>query len=201
MQDKEMKEEILDENIKVANEELSQEESSGEDKKDCSCNCDCKHEEEEVVVEENEIEKIKAELEDWKQSYMRKQADFQNFSKRKEKELEELRKFSSEKIITKFLGSLDNLERAVEASSVTKDFDGLVKGVEMIIRNLQDIMGTEGVEEIKTIGKYDPQYHHAVSVEDNPDFEEDEIVRVLQKGYSMKGKVIRPAMVIVAKKG
>lgn len=201
MQDNEMKEEILDENIKVANEEVNQEESSGEDKKDCSCNCDCKHEEEEVVVEENEIEKIKAELEDWKQSYMRKQADFQNFSKRKEKELEELRKFSSEKIITKFLGSLDNLERAVEASSVTKDFDGLVKGVEMIIRNLQDIMGTEGVEEIKTAGKYDPQYHHAVSVEDNPDFEEDEIVRVLQKGYSMKGKVIRPAMVIVAKKG
>lgn len=191
MQDNEIREEILEEkidnnaNVEIPEVEEIKEEVSNEIPK--SENTD------------NEIEKLKAELEDWKQSYMRKQADFQNFSKRKEKELEELRKFSSEKIITKFLGSLDNLERAVEASSSTKDFDSLVKGVEMIIRNLQDIVSSEGVEEIKSVGEYDPQYHHAVSVEDNPDFKENEIVRVLQKGYTMKGKVIRPAMVSVKK--
>lgn len=191
MQDNEIREEILEEkiddnaNVEIPEVEEIKEEVSNEIPK--SENTD------------NEIEKLKAELEDWKQSYMRKQADFQNFSKRKEKELEELRKFSSEKIITKFLGSLDNLERAVEASSSTKDFDSLVKGVEMIIRNLQDIVSSEGVEEIKSVGEYDPQYHHAVSVEDNPDFKENEIVRVLQKGYTMKGKVIRPAMVTVKK--
>ncbi|MCI5724672.1 nucleotide exchange factor GrpE [Fusobacterium sp.] len=191
MQDNEIREEILEEkiddnaNVEIPEVEEIKEEVSNEIPK--SENTD------------NEIEKLKAELEDWKQSYMRKQADFQNFSKRKEKELEELRKFSSEKIITKFLGSLDNLERAVEASSSTKDFDSLVKGVEMIIRNLQDIISSEGVEEIKSVGEYDPQYHHAVSVEDNPDFKENEIVRVLQKGYTMKGKVIRPAMVSVKK--
>ena len=191
MQDNEIREEILEEkiddnaNVEIPEVEEIKEEVSNEIPK--SENTD------------NEIEKLKAELEDWKQSYMRKQADFQNFSKRKEKELEELRKFSSEKIITKFLGSLDNLERAVEASSSTKDFDSLVKGVEMIIRNLQDIISSEGVEEIKSVGEYDPQYHHAVSVEDNPDFKENEIVRVLQKGYTMKGKVIRPAMVTVKK--
>ena len=94
---------------------------------------------------------------------------------------------------------MDNLERAVEASSETKDFDGLVKGVEMIIRGLKDIMTSEGVEEIKAEGKYDPQYHHAVSVENDENFKEDEIIRVLQKGYIMKGKVIRPTMVTVKK--
>lgn len=130
---------------------------------------------------------------------MRKQADFQNFSKRKEKELEELRKYSSEKIITKFLGSLDNLERAIEASSETKDFDGLVKGVEMIAKNLKEIISSEGVEEIKAEGIYDPQFHHAVGVEEMEDKKENEIVKVLQKGYQMKGKVIRPSMVTVAK--
>lgn len=196
MQDNEIKEEILEEKIEEQKDNIPEAE---EVKLQEDCGCEEKNEEENEKIIKDDVEKLKAELEDWKQSYMRKQADFQNFSKRKEKELEELRKFSSEKIITKFLGSLDNLERAVEASSSTKDFDSLVKGVEMIIRNLQDIISSEGVEEIKSVGEYDPQYHHAVSVEDNPDFKENEIVRVLQKGYTMKGKVIRPAMVTVKK--
>ena len=147
-----------------------------------------------------EIEKLKLEIEGLKNDYLRKQADFQNFTKRKEKEVEELKKFSSEKIITQFLGSLDNLERAIESSAESKDFDSLLKGIEMIIKSLKDIMSAEGVEEIKAEGAFDPVYHHAVGVEASEDKKEDEIVKVLQKGYMMKGKVIRPAMVIVCKK-
>ena len=147
-----------------------------------------------------ELEKLKAEVEEWKNSFLRKQAEFQNFTKRKEKEVEELKKFSSEKIITQFLGSLDNLERAIESSAESKDFDSLLKGIEMIIKSLKDIMSAEGVEEIKAEGAFDPVYHHAVGVEASEDKKEDEIVKVLQKGYMMKGKVIRPAMVIVCKK-
>ncbi len=193
-----------------------------EEEKDCNCDCgdDCSCKE--VLKEENEnttekveevqeekeqenevfenIEKIKEELEDWKQSYLRKQADFQNFTKRKEKEIEELRKYSSEQIITKFLGAYDNLERAIDAAAETKDFDGLLKGVEMIAGNLKDIMTSEGVEEVKSEGECDPVYHHAVSIENSEEHKENEIVRVLQKGYTMKGKVIRPAMVTVCKK-
>ena len=99
---------------------------------------------------------------------------FQNFTKRKEKEVEELKKFSSEKIITQFLGSLDNLERAIESSLESKDFDSLLKGIEMIVRNLKDIMSAEGVEEIKAEGAFDPVYHHAVGVEASEDKKEDE---------------------------
>ncbi len=104
------------------------------------------------------------------------------------------------KIITQLLGSLDNFERAIEASNESKDFDSLLQGVEMIVRNLKDIMTGEGVEEISTEGAFNPEYHHAVGVEACEDKKEDEIVKVLQKGYTMKGKVIRPAMVTVCKK-
>lgn len=133
-------------------------------------------------------------------SLFKKSSWLSKFYKKERKEIDELRKFSSEKIITKFLGSLDNLERAMEASTESKDFDSLLKGIEMITRSLKDIINSEGVEEIKAEGIYDPVYHHAVSIENTDEYKEDEIVRVLQKGYIMKGKVIRPAMVTVCKK-
>lgn len=203
MKDKEIKEEVLKEEV---NKEVTE-------KKKCECEegKDEAHEHEHKHEghtccgkhghkHEEEIEKLKAEIEKLKNDYLRKQAEFQNFTKRKEKEVEELKKFSSEKIITQFLGSFDNFERAIEASAESKDFDSLLQGVEMISRNLKDIMSAEGVEEISTEGVFNPEYHHAVGVEASEDKNEDEIVKVLQKGYMMKGKVIRPAMVTVCKK-
>ena len=199
MEDKDIKEEVLkEETNKETNEEIKNEEVKDDthEHKHGGHTCCGKHGHKH---NDEEIGKLKAEIEEWKNGYLRKQADFQNFTKRKEKEVEELKKFSSEKIITQFLGSLDNLERAIESSIESKDFDSLLKGVEMIVKNLKDIMSAEGVEEIKTEGAFDPVYHHAVGVEASEDFKEDEIVKVLQKGYMMKGKVIRPAMVIVCK--
>ncbi len=202
----------LNEELETEKQEEKIETSEKEKQEDCNCesdcgeNCACKGKEEEETeeklekVEEESIEKIKEELQDWKESYLRKQADFQNFTKRKEKEMEELRKYSSEKIITKFLESFDNLQRAVEAAGESKDFDGLLKGVEMIVGSLKDILTSEGVKEIETNGKCDPLYHYAVSVENSEEHKDNEIIRVLQKGYIMKGKVIRPAMVTVCKK-
>lgn len=188
-QDKDIKDEVLEEDI---NKEEAHEHEHEHGGHTCCGKHGHKHEE--------ETKKLKAEIETLKNDYLRKQAEFQNFTKRKEKEVEELKKFSSEKIITQFLGSLDNFERAIESSIESKDFDSLLKGVEMIVRNLKDIMTSEGVEEISTEGAFNPEYHHAVGVEACEDKNEDEIVKVLQKGYTMKGKVIRPAMVIVCKK-
>ncbi|MEX6477061.1 nucleotide exchange factor GrpE [Fusobacterium animalis] len=192
-----IKEEVLkeEENKEVTEEQKNEEvKEEAHEHKDGEHACCGKHNHKE------ELEKLKAEVEEWKNSFLRKQAEFQNFTKRKEKEVEELKKFSSEKIITQFLGSLDNLERAIESSAESKDFDSLLKGIEMTIKSLKDIMSAEGVEEIKAEGAFDPVYHHAVGVEASEDKKEDEIVKVLQKGYMMKGKVIRPAMVIVCKK-
>ena len=196
MQDKDIKDEVLEEDINK--EEVKEEAHEHEhEHKHGGHTCCGKHGHKH---NDEEIGKLKAEIEEWKNEYLRKQADFQNFTKRKMNEVEELKKFASEKIITQLLGSLDNFERAIEASNESKDFDSLLQGVEMIVRNLKDIMTGEGVEEISAEGAFNPEYHHAVGVEACEDKNEDEIVKVLQKGYTMKGKVIRPAMVTVCKK-
>ena len=163
----------------------------------------------EAEIELSETDKIKAENENLKKEseelkadYLRKNAEFQNFRKRQERELEELRKYASEKIMVKLLDNVDNLERAILASSETKDFDSLIKGDEMTLSQMKGIMSSEGVEEIESEGKiYDPHAHHAVMVEDSPNHENDQIIQVFQKAYKMKDKIIRPAMVKVCKKG
>lgn len=158
---------------------------------------------EETKVENcaEEVNKLKAEVEDWKNSYLRKQAEFQNFTKRKEKEFEELKAFASEKVIIKLLDIVDNLERAIAASSETKDFDSLVKGVELTLSQMKSTIVSEGVEAIITEkAMFDPHLHMAVAVEDSADHSNDEVIAEFQKGYKMKGKVIRPSMVKVCKK-
>ncbi|MGB6127177.1 MAG: nucleotide exchange factor GrpE [Psychrilyobacter sp.] len=158
-------------------------------------------EKEKEETSEEKIVKIEAELEDWKGAYARKNAEFQNFTKRKQNELEEFRKYASEKVILKVLEAVDNLERGVTASVETKDFDSLVKGVEMTLSQMHGIMNTEGVEPIEAIGKeYDPYLHQAVMTENCEEIDNDHIVMELQRGYKMKDRVIRPSMVKVCKK-
>ncbi|MDP0488956.1 MAG: nucleotide exchange factor GrpE [Fusobacterium sp. JB021] len=186
----EVKEEILNEE-----ETLKKEENKEENKKENKTSVDT-----ESSFEE-EIGKLKAEVEDWKGSYMRKQADFQNFTKRKEKEMDELRKFASEKIIVKLLDGIDNLSRAVETSKQTSDFESLSKGVEMTLNQFKEVLKAEGVEAIETENQeFDPQKHMAVMVEENEEVENNHIIMELQKGYVLKGKVVRPSMVKVCKK-
>ncbi len=150
---------------------------------------------------EDKINKIEEEVEEWKNAYLRQQAEFQNFTKRKERELDELRKYAAEKIVVKVLDAVDNLERAIAASSESKDFDSLVKGVEMTLGQMHGILNAEGVEAIESVGmEYDPHQHHAVMTESCEDMEDNHVLMELQKGYKMKGKIIRPAMVKVCKK-
>ena len=159
----------------------------------------------EEVKEENPCEviaKLEADLEEWKSSYTRKLAEFQNFTKRKENEVAEMKKYASEGIITKLLDNIDNLERAEQASAETKNFDALVEGVNMILRNLRNLLTEEGVEELEAAEgvKFNPYEHLAMMTENVENLDNDVIVKVFQKGYKLKGKVIRPAMVTVNKK-
>ena len=181
MTDKEIKEEIVEE---ITNDTETKNEDTAS-----------------TASQENEIETLKREVEDWKNSYLRKQAEFQNFTKRKEKEFDDLRAFASEKVVVKVLDIIDNLERAIAASSETKDFDSLVKGVELTLSQMKSTVASEGVEAIETEkAMFDPLLHMAVAVEDSADYANDEIIAEFQKGYKMKGKVIRPSMVKVCKK-
>ena len=150
---------------------------------------------------EDKIKKLKAELQEWKNSYTRKLAEFQNFTKRKENEVAEMRKYASEEIVVKLLDNIDNLERAVDASKESQNFDSLVEGVNMILNNLKHLLTEEGVEEIEAAGKeYNPYEHKAMITENKEELDDNVVVQVFQKGYKMKGKVVRPAMVTVNKK-
>ena len=100
------------------------------------------------------------------------------------------------------LDNIDNLERAEQASAETKNFDALVEGVNMILRNLRNLLTEEGVEELEAAEgvKFNPYEHQAMMTENVENLDNDVIVKVFQKGYKLKGKVIRPAMVTVNKK-
>ena len=150
---------------------------------------------------EDKIKKLEAELQEWKNSYTRKLAEFQNFTKRKENEVAEMRKYASEEIVVKLLDNIDNLERAVDASKESQNFDSLIEGVNMILNNLKNLLTEEGVEEIEAAGKeYNPYEHKAMITENKEELDDNVVVQVFQKGYKMKGKVVRPAMVTVNKK-
>jgi len=129
------------------------------------------------------------------------QADFENYQKRVKREQEELVKRGNEQLIVKLLGVVDDLERAIEASKSSSDKEVLVSGVEMVLKQLQATLAEEGLSQIEAVGKpLDPELHEAIATVETDQYPENIIVRVLRKGYSLNGKVIRPSMVEVAKK-
>lgn len=156
---------------------------------------------EEVKNEEiSELDKLKLELEDYKKAYSLKLAEFQNFSKRKEKELKDFKEYASQGIILKMLDNLDNLERAITASNENKNYDALVEGLNMSVNNLYEVLKNEGVTEIEAMGQiYNPYEHHALTTMSDETKENNTVIMVYQKGYKLKSRVIRPAMVVINK--
>ena len=132
---------------------------------------------------------------------VRLQADFENFKKRSQKEKTEMYQFASENFATKLLPVMDNLERAEAAlSDASEEVKGYVDGLEMVFKQLKDVLKEEGREEIVCEGPFDPNLHHGVAVGQDDEKDDQEIIDVFQKGYKFKGKVIRPAMVKVCSK-
>lgn len=132
---------------------------------------------------------------------VRLQADFENFKKRSQKEKTEMYQFASENFATKLLPVMDNLERAEAAlSDASEEAKGYIDGLEMVFKQLKDVLKEEGLEEIVCEGPFDPNLHHGVAVGQDDEKDDQEIIDVFQKGYKFKGKVIRPAMVKVCSK-
>ena len=196
-----MAEKEFDEKVELENENIETENQQNETDNETKETVDENVENKEETCEEK-IAKLELEVQEWKNSYTRKLAEFQNFTKRKETEVSEMKKYASEGIIVKLLENIDNLERAENASAETKNFDALVEGVNMILRNLKYMLSEEGVEEIEAGEgvQFNPYEHQAMMTEEKDDLDNDVIVQVFQKGYKLKGRVIRPAMVTVNKK-
>lgn len=161
--------------------------------------------EEEVVEEktaeellQEKIEKLEEEVKASEDKYLRLYAEFENFKRRKNQEIETNNIYKSQKVITEILPSLDNLERALQVESDNEEIKSLLKGVEMVYEGLLNVLKSEGVELIETENaQFDPNYHHAVMQDEDSEKESGAILDTFQKGYKLKDRVIRPAMVKV----
>lgn len=126
----------------------------------------------------------------------RLQADFENFRRRTRQEKDELSNMVTQDIIKDLLPMIDNFERAIAAEAT--DTASFQQGIEMIYKQLMEILAGKGMEVINTAdAKFDPNFHQAVMRVQNPELEDDTIAMELQKGYMVKGKVVRPSMVQV----
>lgn len=141
-------------------------------------------------------EKYEAELAEKENRYLRLQADFENFRRRTRQEKEELAAVVTQNLLKDLLPFLDNFERALAAGG--NDEGGLRAGVEMMYKQLVEALKKEGLEYIETKDKpFDPNFHQAVMRVEDSEKEDGTIVAELQKGYMVKGRVIRPSMVQV----
>ena len=153
---------------------------------------------EETTVEQSEDNNAQL-IEELQAKVLRVQADYDNFRRRTVKEKEELAKYASMKLIEQLLPTVDNFDRALEASAATKDYDSFAKGVDMIFRSLLQVLENEGLKVMEPVGQpFNPEYHQAVMTVESDEYEEGVVVEQLQKGYVLKDKVIRPAMVKVS---
>ncbi len=134
--------------------------------------------------------------------YLRSEAEIENIKKRNRKDKEEWVKYANETLIKEILPVMDNLEMAISHSQQDNSIQALKEGVELTLKGLRDVLGKSGLEEVKAEGQtFDPNYHHAVSEQADENVEPGIILQELQKGYMLKKRLIRPAMVIVSKGG
>ena len=131
------------------------------------------------------------------ESYLRLAADFDNYRKRVAREQVELTRRANERLLNELLPVLDDLERALEAAAEHEEAK-LEEGVRLVHRSLLDVLRKEGVEEIETGGAFDPHVHEALLAQPGEGAAEGSVLQVLQKGYRLGDKVLRPARVIVA---
>ncbi|MEN2465029.1 nucleotide exchange factor GrpE [Ornithinibacillus sp. FSL M8-0202] len=146
---------------------------------------------------EAELAKVQQEKEELYQRLLRTQAEFDNYKKRSIKEREAERKYKAQDLATELLPAIDNFERALQVETTDAN-KNLLDGISMVYRQLVDALKSQGVEPIEAVGKeFDPNIHQAVMQVEEEGFEPNTVVEELQKGYMMKDRVIRPAMVKV----
>lgn len=155
---------------------------------------------EETTTELSNEEKLQQEVERLNDQVYRLSAEISNIQKRNAKERQDAAKYRSQSLAQNLLNVIDNLERAIASPSESEEAQNLKKGVEMVYESFLYALKEEGIEEINALDQpFDPTLHHAVQtvpVEEGQ--EADKVVQVFQKGYKLKDRVLRPAMVIVS---
>jgi molecular chaperone GrpE len=133
--------------------------------------------------------------------HLRLQAEFDNYRKRVEKEKSDFRAYAYEKLIADLLPVLDHLELALKHSREMDADPTLLEGVELVIRQFNEVMAKYGVEAVEALGNtFDPNYHEALSQIESEKHEDNQVVEEFQKGYLLSGRMIRPSKVTVSRK-
>lgn len=144
-----------------------------------------------------ELEKVKAERDSLLDRLKRTQAEFENARRRAAKEQQEYRDFAIADAIKSLLPAIDSFDRALQIRSDTNDFRN---GIELIYKQLQDALAKLGVRAIPAKGEpFDPHYHEAIELVETADAPDHQVIEELQRGYKLKDRLLRPAMVRVAK--
>jgi molecular chaperone GrpE len=149
----------------------------------------------------DDLETLKAELEKAQDMALRARAEAQNSKRRAEQEVEKARKFALERFSGELLPVVDNLERALEATGGdSEELRPIAEGVELTLKSFLDALRKFNIEAIDPAGEpFDPALHQAMSMVENPDVEPNSVIAVMQKGYTLNGRLLRPAMVMVSK--
>jgi len=146
------------------------------------------------------IAKLEADLHEARDASLRAQADAVNAQRRAEGEVDKARKFALERFVGEMLPVVDNLERALTAADESDTPKAIIEGVALTLKSLVDALAKNGVDSVDPLGEpYDPQTAQAMSMVENPDVEPNTVTAVMQKGYRLNGRLIRPAMVMVSK--
>ena len=145
----------------------------------------------------DKIEELEKQIEDRDDKYKRLQAEYSNYMRRTQEEKQTIGIFANEKIITELIPVIDSMERAMDACSDKED--NMYKGIELVHKQLMDCLQKFEVEEISALNEdFDPNLHLAVMQESVEGVEPNKVIMVMQKGYKLKTKVIRPTMVKVS---
>ncbi|MDQ0224812.1 nucleotide exchange factor GrpE [Metabacillus niabensis] len=149
-------------------------------------------------VAEQRIAELEAKLEEAENKVLRAQADFDNFRRRTRLDQEAAQKYRAQSLVSEIIPALDNFERALQIEADNDQTKSLLQGMNMVYNQLIQALQNEGVEAIKSVGEqFDPHIHQAVMQVEDENFESNTVIEELQKGYKLKDRVIRPAMVKV----
>ena len=151
-------------------------------------------------VQMDELATARAEAQQKQELYLRAMAEMDNLRKRQQREKEDLTKFCNENILREILPVIDNLERAIEHAGEQAEVNGLLEGVEMTLNQFNSVLKKFGVETIRAKGeRFNPDHHQAMGQLETHEVEANHVVQELQKGYLLNNRLLRPAMVMVAR--
>lgn len=156
----------------------------------------------EDVPEGDQLAQLEAEVEKYKDVALRAEAEMQNLRRRAERDVQNAHKFGTERLLQNLLPVLDSLEKAIEASEAAgqSEDDPQLEGIKLCSKLFINVLTKEGIEALDPLGEpFDPNLHEALSMIENPDLEPNSVMTVIQKGYRLNERLVRPAKVMVSK--